>query len=220
MSRRCELTAKGPLVGHKVSHSNIKTKRRFLPNLCNVTFISDVLGRNVRLRVSTNAIKSVDHNGGLDTFLLKAKADKLSPRALELKRAIEKKKAAAPEAEGELSFSHPRLNFERPGRKPRPFCFAPGASPRAHRRLRLAPRAGRGRRALARRVRGTLRESNSWKQPLTPTLLERASLVSTPRRAGRGRSEPVARMERSAIRGDTRAAPTPDFASLHPGYGD
>jgi large subunit ribosomal protein L28 len=98
MSRRCELTAKGPLVGHKVSHSNIKTKRRFLPNLCNVTFISDALGRNVRLRVSTNAIKSVDHNGGLDAFLLKAKADVLSPRALELKRAIEKKRtAAAPE---------------------------------------------------------------------------------------------------------------------------
>ena len=97
MSRRCELTAKGPQVGHKVSHSNIKTKRRFLPNLCNVTFISDVLGRNVRLRVSTNAIKSVDHNGGLDAFLLKAKADVLSPRALDLKRAIEKKAAAAPE---------------------------------------------------------------------------------------------------------------------------
>ena len=91
MSRRCELTAKGPLVGHKVSHSNIKTKRRFLPNLCNVTFISDALGRNVRLRVSTNAIKSVDHRGGLDAFLIKAKADVLSPRALELKRAIEKK---------------------------------------------------------------------------------------------------------------------------------
>jgi large subunit ribosomal protein L28 len=91
MSRRCELTAKGPLVGHKVSHSNIKTKRRFLPNLCNVTFISDVLGRNVRLRVSTNAIKSVDHRGGLDAFLIKAKADVLSPRALELKKAIEKK---------------------------------------------------------------------------------------------------------------------------------
>jgi large subunit ribosomal protein L28 len=91
MSRRCELTAKGPQVGHKVSHSNIKTKRRFLPNLCNVTFISDALGRNVRLRVSTNAIKSVDHRGGLDAFLIKAKADVLSPRALELKRAIEKK---------------------------------------------------------------------------------------------------------------------------------
>jgi large subunit ribosomal protein L28 len=98
MSRRCELTAKGPQVGHKVSHSNIKTKRRFLPNLCNVTFISDALGRNVRLRVSTNAIKSVDHNGGLDTFLLKARAANLSPRALDLKRAIEKKIAAAPVA--------------------------------------------------------------------------------------------------------------------------
>jgi large subunit ribosomal protein L28 len=95
MSRRCELTAKGPQVGHKVSHSNIKTKRRFLPNLCNVTFISDALGRNVRLRVSTNAIKSVDHNGGLDAFLIKARASALSPRALELKRQIEKKRAAA-----------------------------------------------------------------------------------------------------------------------------
>ena len=75
MSRRCELTAKGPLVGHKVSHSNIKTKRRFLPNLCNVTFISEALGRNVRLRVSTNALKSVDHNGGLDAFLIKSRAE-------------------------------------------------------------------------------------------------------------------------------------------------
>jgi len=74
-----------------VSHSNIKTKRRFLPNLCNVTFISDALGRNVRLRVSTNALKSVDHNGGLDAYLLKARAEQLSPRALELKRAIQKK---------------------------------------------------------------------------------------------------------------------------------
>jgi large subunit ribosomal protein L28 len=94
MSRRCELTAKSPQTGHKVSHSNIKTKRRFLPNLCNVTFISDVLGRNVRLRVSTNAIKTVDHRGGLDAFLLKAKAADLSPRVKELKRQIEKKRAA------------------------------------------------------------------------------------------------------------------------------
>ena len=98
MSRRCELTAKGPLVGHKVSHSNIKTKRRFLPNLCNVTFISEALGRNVRLRVSTNALKSVDHNGGLDAFLIKSRVEVLSPRALDLKRQIEKKKAAAPVA--------------------------------------------------------------------------------------------------------------------------
>jgi large subunit ribosomal protein L28 len=96
MSRRCELTAKGPQVGHTVSHSNIKTKRRFLPNLVNVTFISEALGRNVRLRVSTNAIKSVDHNGGLDPYLLKVKADLLSPRALELKRAIQKKVGPTP----------------------------------------------------------------------------------------------------------------------------
>jgi large subunit ribosomal protein L28 len=95
MSRRCELTAKGPQTGHTVSHSNIKTKRRFLPNLCNVTFISDALGRNVRLRVSTNAIKTVDHNGGLDAYLLKARATVLSPRALELKRQIEKKVGGA-----------------------------------------------------------------------------------------------------------------------------
>jgi len=95
MSRRCELTAKGPQVGHKVSHSNIKTKRRFLPNLANVTFISESLGRNVRLRVSTHALKSVDHNGGLDAYLLKARAENLSPKALDLKRAVEKKRAAA-----------------------------------------------------------------------------------------------------------------------------
>ena len=97
MSQRCELTAKGPLVGHKVSHSKIKTKPRSLPNLCNATFISDTLGRNVRLRVSTNALKSVDHRGGLDAFLIKAKGTELSPKALELKRAIEKKKAAGAE---------------------------------------------------------------------------------------------------------------------------
>jgi large subunit ribosomal protein L28 len=94
MSRRCELTAKGPQVGHKVSHSNIKTKRRYLPNLVNVTFLSDALGRAVRLRVSTNALKSVDHRGGLDAFLLKARDTELSQRAVELKRQIAKKQAA------------------------------------------------------------------------------------------------------------------------------
>src|SRR2546430_2636634 len=66
MSRRCELTGKSAQVGHKVSHSNIKTKRRFLPNLLNVTMISDALGRSVKLRVSANALKTVDHRGGLD----------------------------------------------------------------------------------------------------------------------------------------------------------
>ena len=91
MSRRCELTGKTALVGHNVSHSNRKTKRRFLPNLCNVTMMSDALGRSVRLRVSANALRTVDHRGGLDAFLLKAKADTLSPKALELKRQVEKK---------------------------------------------------------------------------------------------------------------------------------
>src|SRR5215468_10192114 len=95
MSRRCELTGKGPQVGHTVSHSNIKTKRRFLPNLFNVTMTSDALGRAVRLRVSANAIKSVDHRGGLDAFLLKAKDDELSRRALDLKRQVVKKRAEA-----------------------------------------------------------------------------------------------------------------------------
>jgi len=94
MSRRCDLTGKGPLSGHKVSHSNRKTKRRFLPNLCNVTMMSDALGRSVRLRVSANAIKTVDRRGGLDAFLIKAKNDELAPRVRELKRAIEKKRAA------------------------------------------------------------------------------------------------------------------------------
>jgi large subunit ribosomal protein L28 len=98
MSRRCELTAKGPQVGHKVSHSNIKTKRRFLPNLCNVTLISDALGRSVKLRISTNALKTVDHRGGLDAFLLKAKESELSQKAVDLKRQIAKKKAAEPVA--------------------------------------------------------------------------------------------------------------------------
>ena len=94
MSRRCDLTGKAPLVGHNVSHSNIKTKRRFLPNLLNVTMLSDTLGRSVKLRVSANALKTVDHRGGLDAFLMKARDDELSKRALELKRQIRKKRAA------------------------------------------------------------------------------------------------------------------------------
>ena len=102
MSWRCDLTGKGPLVGHKVSHSNIKTKRRFMPNLQNVTLISDTLQRSFKVRVSTNALKTVDHRGGLDAFLAKAKDDELSPKALELKRQVVKngeKKAAAATAE-------------------------------------------------------------------------------------------------------------------------
>jgi len=94
MSWRCDLTGKRPLVGHKVSHSNIKTKRRFLPNLRNVTLISDTLGRRIRLRVSANALKTVDHRGGLDAFLLKSNDDELAPRMLDLKRQIMKKRFA------------------------------------------------------------------------------------------------------------------------------
>ena len=95
MSRRCDLTGKGPLVGHKVSHSNIKTKRRFLPNLLNVTLMSDALGRSVKLRISAHALKTVDHRGGLDAFLKKARAEELSPKALKLKSEIAKKSAEA-----------------------------------------------------------------------------------------------------------------------------
>ena len=94
MSRRCDLMGKTAQVGHKVSHSNIKTKRRFLPNLLNVTLISDTLGRSVKLRISAHALKTVDHRGGLDAFLLKANDDDLSVKALDLKRQIRKKKAS------------------------------------------------------------------------------------------------------------------------------
>jgi large subunit ribosomal protein L28 len=93
MSRRCELTGKSAQTGHKVSHSNIKTKRRFLPNLLNVTMLSDALGKSVRLRISANALRSVDHRGGLDAYLTKARDTELSPRALLLKRQIAKKVA-------------------------------------------------------------------------------------------------------------------------------
>jgi large subunit ribosomal protein L28 len=95
MSRRCDLTGKAVLVGHKVSHSNIKTKRRFLPNLCRVTLQSEALGERVRLRISANALKSVDHRGGLDAFLLKAHDRELSPKARALKRKLVKKVAAS-----------------------------------------------------------------------------------------------------------------------------
>lgn len=94
MSRRCELTGKGVQVGHLVSHSNIKTKRRFEPNLVNVTLRSDALARSVKMRISANALRSVDHRGGLDAFLVKADAAELSPNARNLKRDIQKKLSA------------------------------------------------------------------------------------------------------------------------------
>ncbi len=91
MSRICELTGRGRQVGHNVSHANNKTKRVFLPNLQNVTLISDSLGEGVKLRVSTHGLRSVEHNGGLDNWLLKTSDDKLSLKAQRLKRKIAKK---------------------------------------------------------------------------------------------------------------------------------
>lgn len=91
MSWRCDLTGKKPLSGHKVSHSNIKTKRRFMPNLQNVTLTSEALGRTIRARISANALRTVDHRGGFDAFLIKAKDADLAPKMLVLKRQIVKK---------------------------------------------------------------------------------------------------------------------------------
>ena len=95
MSRRCELTGKGPMVGNNVSHANNKTKRRFLPNLNDVTLQSETLGRGVKLRISASALRTVDHRGGLDAFLAKAKDTELSSRALKVKREIEAARTSA-----------------------------------------------------------------------------------------------------------------------------
>ncbi|MFC3068946.1 50S ribosomal protein L28 [Phenylobacterium soli] len=98
MSRRCELTGVGPLVGHNVSHSNIKTKRRFLPALSPTTLQSDALGQSFRLRVTNAALRTLDFKGGLDAFLLKARDEDLSPRALKIKRQVKAKLAEQPVA--------------------------------------------------------------------------------------------------------------------------
>src|SRR5438128_10239115 len=98
MSRICELTGKGRQVGHNVSHANNKTKRAFLPNLQNVTLISDALGRGVKLRVSMNGLRSVEHVGGLDNWLIKTPGEKLSLKARRLTREIAKKQSAATQA--------------------------------------------------------------------------------------------------------------------------
>ena len=95
MSRRCELTGKGPMVGNNVSHANNKTKRRFLPNLQDVTLESETLGRSFRLKISNHALRSVDHRGGLDAFLKKAKDEELSSDALAIKKEVAKAQAAA-----------------------------------------------------------------------------------------------------------------------------
>ena len=107
MSRRCELTGKGPMSGNNVSHAKNRTRRRFLPNLQDVTLQSDVLGRSFKFRISSAALRSVDHRGGLDAYLARAKADDLSPAfmakakeaelsadALKVKKEIEKATAA------------------------------------------------------------------------------------------------------------------------------
>lgn len=95
MSRRCELTGVGPMVGHNVSHSNIKTKRRFLPALSPATLQSDALGQSFKLRVSNAALRTLDYKGGLDVFLAGARDEQLSPRALKIKRQVKAKLAAA-----------------------------------------------------------------------------------------------------------------------------
>ena len=104
MSRVCELSGKAPMTGNRVSHANNKTRRRFLPNLNEVTLISDVLGQSFTLRISAAALRSVDHRGGLDAFLLKAKDSELAPKMLLLKRQIVKKVGkAAPAKEAAAS---------------------------------------------------------------------------------------------------------------------
>lgn len=94
MSRRCELTGKGPMSGNNVSHAKNRTRRRFLPNLQDVTLMSDVLGRSFKLKISNAALRTVDHRGGLDAFMAKAKDVELSADALKIKKEISKATAA------------------------------------------------------------------------------------------------------------------------------
>ena len=95
MSRRCELTGKGPMSGNNVSHAKNRTRRRFLPNLNDVTLASDTLGRSFKFRISAAALRTVDHRGGLDAFMAKAKDTELSDAALKLKKEISKAQTAA-----------------------------------------------------------------------------------------------------------------------------
>ncbi|MCP5071798.1 MAG: 50S ribosomal protein L28 [Rhodobacteraceae bacterium] len=95
MSRRCEFTGKGPMSGNNVSHAKNRTRRRFLPNLNDVTLASDALGRSFKFRISASALRTVDHRGGLDAFLAKAKDAELSEAALKVKKDIAKAQAAA-----------------------------------------------------------------------------------------------------------------------------
>jgi large subunit ribosomal protein L28 len=99
MSRRCEITGKGVLSGNNVSHANNRTRRRFLPNLQITSLLSEVLGQSIRLRLSTRAIRTIEHNGGIDAFLLGTNASKLAPRGQELKRKVTSAKAKQAEAQ-------------------------------------------------------------------------------------------------------------------------
>jgi len=98
MSRRCELTGVGPMTGHHVSHSNIKSKRRFLPALSPASLASDALGQTYRLRISNAALRTVDYKGGLDEFLMGASDETLSARALKIKKQVKAKRAETPAA--------------------------------------------------------------------------------------------------------------------------
>ena len=95
MSRRCELSGKGVLTGNNVSHSNIKSRRRYLPNLNPVSLESETLGRSFRFRIAASTLRTVDHRGGLDAFLAKSRDEELSPRALKVKKEIAKAQAPA-----------------------------------------------------------------------------------------------------------------------------
>ena len=93
MSRRCQITGKGVLTGNNVSHANNKTRRRFLPNLQEASLLSDALGAAVRLRLSTRGLRTIEHNGGIDSYLLGTPDGRLSPEARVLKRRIERAQA-------------------------------------------------------------------------------------------------------------------------------
>ena len=121
MARVCELTGKNPLAGNNVSHSNNKVRRRFLPNLCSVSLISDAMGLTYRFRVSANALKTVEHRGGLDAFLLKASNDDLSIKARKLKSGGMSQLDASTTA----SQSGGNIRTRLPGRPPPVMCAIP-----------------------------------------------------------------------------------------------
>lgn len=98
MARRCELTSKGVMTGNNVSHANNRTRRRYLPNLQRVSLMSEALGETVRLRISVDALRTVEHRGGLDAFLVKARTSELSMKAQRIKRRVQKKLAEAESA--------------------------------------------------------------------------------------------------------------------------